>query len=89
MKKIRVLVAEDHLIARVGVISIINAQPDMTVVAQAVNGEQAVRIWREKMPDVALLDRLAPCTWSQHADAGDVGGLKRRPRFATNFPAAG
>ena len=48
MKKIRVLVAEDHLIARVGVISIINAQPDMTVVAEAVNGEQAVRVWHEK-----------------------------------------
>jgi DNA-binding NarL/FixJ family response regulator len=60
MKKIRILVAEDHLIARVGVTSIINAQPDMTVVAEAVNGEQAVKAYREKKPDVALIDLRMP-----------------------------
>jgi two-component system NarL family response regulator len=60
MKKIRILVAEDHLIARVGVISIINTQPDMTVVAEAVNGEQAVASYREKKPDVALIDLRMP-----------------------------
>lgn len=60
MKKIRILVAEDHLIARVGVTSILNAQPDMAVVAEAVNGEQAVKAWREKKPDVALIDMRMP-----------------------------
>src|SRR3954467_8234432 len=60
MKKIRILVAEDHLIARVGVISIISAQPDMTVVAEAVNGEQAVTAYRETRPDVALIDLRMP-----------------------------
>ena len=51
--------AELHLpdlIARAGVISILNAQPDMTVVAEAVNGEQAIMAYREKKPDVALID---------------------------------
>jgi two-component system, NarL family, response regulator len=60
MKKIRILIAEDHLIARVGVTSIINAQPDMTVVAEAVNGQQAVALYREKKPDVALIDMRMP-----------------------------
>lgn len=59
-QRIRILVAEDHLIARVGVTSILNAQPDMTVVAEAVNGEQAVRMWREKKPDITLIDLRMP-----------------------------
>jgi two-component system NarL family response regulator len=60
MTKIRILVAEDHLIARVGVTSIINAQPDMTVVAEAVNGEQAVKAFRETKPDIVLIDLRMP-----------------------------
>jgi two-component system, NarL family, response regulator len=60
VKEIRILVAEDHLIARLGVTAIINAQPDMTVVAEAVNGEQAVTIYRKKKPDVALIDLRMP-----------------------------
>lgn len=59
-QKIRILIAEDHLIARVGVASIINAQPDMTVVAEAVNGQQAVALYRDKKPDVALIDMRMP-----------------------------
>jgi DNA-binding NarL/FixJ family response regulator len=58
--KIRILVAEDHLIARVGVTSIINTQPDMTVVAEAVNGQQALNQYRKHRPDVALLDMRMP-----------------------------
>ena len=73
MKKIRVLIAEDHLIARTGVISIINAQPDMTVVAEAVNGEQAVKAWRETRPDVALVDIRMPVMSGVEAAAAIVG----------------
>ena len=58
--KIRVLVAEDHLIARVGVAAIINRQPDMLVVAEASNGRQAVERYRQHVPDVALLDLRMP-----------------------------
>jgi two-component system NarL family response regulator len=58
--KIRILVAEDHLIARVGVTSIINMQHDMTVVAEAVNGQQALELYRKQRPDVALLDLRMP-----------------------------
>lgn len=59
-EKIRILVAEDHLVARVGVTTIVNMQPDMTVVAEASNGQQAVELYRQYRPDVALLDLRMP-----------------------------
>jgi two-component system, NarL family, response regulator len=57
---IRILIAEDHLIARVGVSTIVNMQPDMTVVAEAANGQQAVELFRKHLPDVTLLDLRMP-----------------------------
>src|SRR5258706_9799866 len=52
--KSRILVAEDHLIARVGLTSVINMQRDMTVVAEALNGQQAVSLFRKHLPDAAV-----------------------------------
>jgi DNA-binding NarL/FixJ family response regulator len=57
---IRILIAEDHLIARVGVATIINTQPDMTVVAEASDGAEAVEMHREHRPDVTLMDMRMP-----------------------------
>jgi len=57
---IRILVAEDHLVARVGVSTIVNLQPDMTVVAEAANGQQAIELYRVHLPDVTLLDLRIP-----------------------------
>jgi two-component system NarL family response regulator len=57
---IRILVAEDHLVARVGVSTIVNMQPDMTVVAEASNGTQAVELFKKHLPDVTLLDLRMP-----------------------------
>ena len=59
-EKIRILVAEDHLVARVGVTTIVNMQSDMAVVAEASNGQQAVEMYRQYQPDVALLDLRMP-----------------------------
>ncbi len=59
-EKIRILVAEDHLVARVGVSTIVNMQEDMTVVAEASNGNQAVEMFRLHQPDVTLLDMRMP-----------------------------
>lgn len=57
---IRILIAEDHLIARTGMGAIVNAQPDMTVIAEATNGEQAVAMYRLHNPDVTLMDMRMP-----------------------------
>jgi two-component system, NarL family, response regulator len=59
-KRIRILVADDHLVARVGLTTILNLQPDMTVVAQATDGEQAIAMYKEFRPDVAILDLRMP-----------------------------
>ncbi len=58
--KIRILVADDHVVARVGVATIVNSQRDMAVVAEAANGRQAVELYRKVLPDVALLDMRMP-----------------------------
>ena len=76
--KIRILVAEDHLIARVGVIAILNMQPDMTVVAEAVNGQQAVDLFRKHLPDVALLDLRMPV----------LSGVEAAAKIRAAFPEA-
>lgn len=57
---IRLLVADDHVIVREGLVAIIGRQPDMRVVAQAENGLEAVQLWQEHRPDVTLLDLRMP-----------------------------
>ena len=57
MKKthpIRIMIAEDHLIARRGLGAIINAQPDMKVIGEATNGQEAIAQYREHKPDVQI-----------------------------------
>ncbi len=75
---IRILIAEDHLIARVGVGAIVNAQADMTVVAEATNGQQAVALYREHRPDVALMDMRMPV----------VSGFEAVAAIRKEFPEA-
>lgn len=58
--KIRILVADDHYVVRMGVIAIIHNQADMEVVAEAVNGAQAVELFGRHQPDLALLDSRMP-----------------------------
>ncbi len=57
---IRILIAEDHLIARAGVSAIVNAHPDMMVIAEAINGNQAIVLHRAHRPDVTLMDMRMP-----------------------------
>jgi hypothetical protein len=47
-KKIRVLIADDHVIVLEGLAAIIGRQPDMVVAAQAANGQEAVELWSFK-----------------------------------------
>jgi DNA-binding NarL/FixJ family response regulator len=57
---IRVLIAEDHLIARVGVGTIVETQGDMQVVAEAATGAEAVQLHELHRPDVTLMDIRMP-----------------------------
>ena len=59
-QRIRVLIADDHVVVREGLVAMIDRQPDMTVVAQAPNGAEAVELWRSHGPDIALLDLRMP-----------------------------
>jgi DNA-binding NarL/FixJ family response regulator len=58
--KIRVLVVDDHPITRFGIAAIIEATPDMTVVAQAGSGEEAVELYEIHHPDITLMDLRLP-----------------------------
>src|SRR5437763_10687673 len=59
-EKIRIVVAEDRLIARVGVTGVINMEPDMRVVGEALDGRRAVELFRQFLPCVTLLDVRTP-----------------------------
>jgi len=58
--KIRVLIADDHVTVTAGLASIIGMQPDMMVVAEGANGQEALDLWCKHRPDVALLDLRMP-----------------------------
>jgi DNA-binding NarL/FixJ family response regulator len=63
MKKsppIRLLVADDHYIVRMGLIAMVNTEPDMEVVAEAADGQQAIALFAKCNPDLALMDLRMP-----------------------------
>ena len=57
---IRVLIVEDHPLMRLGVASIIGAQENMTVVAEAGSGEEAIELFRKFRPNVVVVDLGLP-----------------------------
>lgn len=59
-KVIRLLLADDHNVLRQGMSQVIESQPDMTVVAQAANGQEAVTLTEQHRPDVILMDINMP-----------------------------
>ncbi len=57
---IRILLADDHALVRAGVRRILDAEPDLTVVAEASDGAEAVELARTTSPDLAVLDISMP-----------------------------
>jgi len=57
---IRILIADDHTVVREGLVSLVKRKPDMVVVAEASNGREAVDLWKQHQPDIALLDLRMP-----------------------------
>jgi DNA-binding NarL/FixJ family response regulator len=58
--KIRILIADDHYIVRMGLTALVNTDPDMEVVAEAADGAQAVDLFTRYNPSLALMDLRMP-----------------------------
>jgi DNA-binding NarL/FixJ family response regulator len=57
---IRILAADDHPLLRKGIAALVNGEPDMKLIAEASNGEEAVEMFRLHRPDVTLMDLQMP-----------------------------
>jgi two-component system NarL family response regulator len=75
---IRVLIVDDHSIVRQGLATIINRDPEMTVIAQAEDGQQAIACFGEYQPDVTLMDLRMP----------QMGGVEAITAICTQFKPA-
>ena len=59
-KQIRIMTVDDHPVLRQGIAAIIVDEPDMTLVAEATNGREAIQQFRAHLPDVTLMDLQMP-----------------------------
>jgi len=75
---IRVLVVDDHPLVREGIAGLVGVQPDMTLVAEAANGRDAIQQFRTHRPDVTLMDLQMP----------EMNGLDALIAIRTEFPEA-
>ncbi len=76
MKKIRVLVVDDHTIVRDGISALLALTGDIEVVGEATNGYEALNVVRELHPDIVLMDIAMPV----------MGGLEATRRISKEFP---
>ena len=77
-KKIQILTVDDHPILRQGIAALIADEPDMTVVAEAANGREAIQQFRAHRPDVTLMDLQMP----------EMNGLDAMIAIRGEFPDA-
>src|SRR5699024_2564445 len=77
-KKIRLVVADDHMVMRLGLVTATTDQPDMDVVAEVESGEEAIEAYRANRPDIVILD---------HRMQG-LGGLETIKAVRAEFPSA-
>ena len=60
MRRIRILIADDHALMRIGLKSMLRLQPDMSVVGEAANGHKAIAETLRLRPDVVVMDLMMP-----------------------------
>src|SRR4030042_4929117 len=76
MKKMRVLVVDDHTIVRDGICVLLGLAGDIEVVGEASNGREALDVVKKLLPDVVLMDIAMPI----------MGGLEATHRIHKDFP---
>ena len=77
MGKIKILIADDHAVVREGTRQILEQEPDLNVVAEAADGEEAVRLAGSSGADVAIIDIAMP----------KVDGVEATRQIKTLYPA--
>ena len=77
MSTLRLLLADDHALVRAGMLALLSELPGVTVVAETGDGREALRLIRERKPDIALLDISMP----------GLNGLEVAARVAQEHPA--
>jgi DNA-binding NarL/FixJ family response regulator len=82
---IHVLVADDQELVRAGFVMILDAQPDLTVVGEAADGAEAIRLARELSPDVVLMDVRMPTVDGIEATAAICRDSSARVLVLTTF----
>jgi DNA-binding NarL/FixJ family response regulator len=80
-RRIGVMVVDDHPLMRVGIGAIINARKDMSVVAQAGTGEEALELYRRHKPDITLMDLRLPGPMSGVDAITAIRAIEPRSRF--------
>jgi two-component system, NarL family, response regulator len=74
--QIRILSVDDHVLVRQGIAVLISSEPELTLVAEASNGLEAIQQFRAHRPDITLMDLQMP----------EMNGLDAIIAFAQNFP---
>src|SRR5258708_14883904 len=75
---IRILTVDDHALMRNGIAGLVNAEPDMKMIAEAATGAEAIKQFRQHSPNITLMDLQMP----------DMSGIEAIIGIRSDFPEA-